>query len=159
VLRVGAPAFAALAREAGADAVLLTDLPPDESPEVWRAFDDAGLDTVLLVAPTTPAGRLPLLIQRCRGFVYCLPRTGVTGGSAGEAGSLDGRIDSVRRGSSLPVAVGFGISSADQARVLRGRVDAVVVGAAFMRAAAGDPPGEVPDRVERLARELAGALE
>src|SRR5437016_6100278 len=60
VLRVGAPEFAARAREAGADAVLLTDLPPDESPEVWSAFDGARLDTIVLVAPTTPSARLPL---------------------------------------------------------------------------------------------------
>src|SRR5439155_3813903 len=77
VLHFGALRFAAAARQAGADGVLLSDIPPEEMPEVWAAMDSAGLDTVLLVAPTTDPGRLPQLVDRSRGFVYCLARPGV----------------------------------------------------------------------------------
>src|SRR4029077_2732116 len=119
---------------------------------------EAALDTVLLVAPTTSADRLPMLLARCRGFVYCLSRTGVTGGTQGYAGSLDERVSAVRALTKLPVAVGFGISNAADAAALRGRVDAAVVGAAFMRLVQQDPEQGVVDRVGAFASELVAAL-
>jgi tryptophan synthase alpha chain len=158
VVRMGANAFAERARAAGVDAVILSDLPPEELPETWQALDDAGLDTVLLVAPTTSAERLPVLLARSRGFVYCLSRTGVTGRSEGYAGSLDERLAAVRAHTNLPVAVGFGISSAADAAALRGRVDAAIVGAAFMRLVHQDPERGVVERVGALAGELVAAL-
>jgi len=158
VERIGSRAFAERAHAAGVDAVIVSDLPPEELPETWRALDDAGLDTVLLVAPTTSAERLPALLARCRGFVYCLSRTGVTGRSEGFAGALDERLAAVRAHTRLPVAVGFGISSAADAAALRGRVDAAVVGAAFMRLVQQDPERGVADRVGAFAAELVAAL-
>jgi len=158
VVRMGAKPFAERARAAGVDAVILSDLPPEELPETWSALDEAAIDTVLLVAPTTSAERLPALLARCRGFVYCLSRTGVTGRSEGYAGSLDERLAAVRAQTRLPVAVGFGISSAADAAALRGRVDAAIVGAAFMRLVQQDPERGVVDRVGALAGELVAAL-
>lgn len=158
VVRIGADTFAREAREAGVDGVILSDLPPEESPEVWAAMDREGLDTVLLVAPTTSAERLPSLLARCRGFVYCLSRTGVTGQAGGYAGSLDERLAAVRAHSKLPVGVGFGISTAADAAALKGRVEATIVGAAFMRLVHEDPANGAVERVGRLATELAGAL-
>ena len=158
VVRVGAEAFAARASEGGVDGVILSDLPPEELPALWGALDAAGLDTVLLVAPTTSEARLPALLERCRGFVYCLSRTGVTGRGEGYAGSLDERLAAVRARSKLPVAVGFGISSAADAATLRGRADAAIVGAAFIRLVRQDPERGVAERVGSLAAELVGAL-
>lgn len=158
VARVGAREFATRAHSAGVDAVILSDLPPEELPGTWQAMDEAGLETVMLVAPTTSAERLPIVLARCRGFVYCLARTGVTGRAEGFAGSLDERLAAVRAQSRLPVAVGFGISTAADARVLRGRVDAAIVGAAFMRKVHEDPAHGVVARVSALASELVGAL-
>ena len=158
VMRMGSLPFAQRARAAGVDAVILSDLPPEELPETWRALDEAAIDTVLLVAPTTSAERLPALLARCRGFVYCLSRTGVTGRSEGYAGSLDERLAAVRAHTRLPVAVGFGISSAADAAALRGRVDAAIVGAAFMRVVEQDPERGVADRVGAFAGELVAAL-
>jgi tryptophan synthase alpha chain len=158
VARVGVREFARTARAAGVDGVLLSDLPPEELPEAWAAMDEAGIDTVLLVAPTTSSERLPVLLARCRGFVYCLSRTGVTGRAEGYAGSLDERLAAVRAQSRLPIAVGFGISSAAEAGLLRGRVDAAVVGAAFMRLVHQDPARGVVERVSGLAGELVAAL-
>ncbi|HEX5633228.1 MAG TPA: tryptophan synthase subunit alpha, partial [Gemmatimonadales bacterium] len=135
-----------------------SDLPPEELPELWAALDGASLDTVMLVAPTTSAARLPAVLARCRGFVYCLSRTGVTGRAGGYAGSLDERIAAVRAGCTLPVAVGFGISTAADAAALRGRADAAIVGAAFMRAVEQDPARGGAERCGALAAELVAAL-
>jgi len=158
ILSAGIETFAVRSRAAGVDGVLVSDLPPDESPDVWRALDGAGLDTVMLVAPTTAPGRLPLLIGRSRGFLYCLARTGVTGRAAGETGPLPDRIAALRALTRLPIAVGFGISSPDQVRALRSVADAVVVGAAFMRCVSEDPGHGATGRVLALAGELVRAL-
>jgi tryptophan synthase alpha chain len=158
LLRGGIDRFAAAAAAAGVDGVLLSDLPPDESPEVWSACDAAGLDTVMLVAPTTDEARMPRIVARARGFVYCLARTGVTGAGGGEAGDLPARVAAIRRVTPLPVAVGFGISTAEGARALRGTADAVVVGAAFMRAVSEDPARGAVERVRGLASSMIEAL-
>lgn len=158
ILRQGVEGFAAAARAAGLDGVLLSDLPPDEASEVWDTLQQAGLDTVVLVAPTTDEARLELLLRRARGFVYCLARTGVTGQGAGYRGSIPARIAAVRQRCALPVAVGFGISTAQQARELAGVADAVVVGAALVRAAAAGAPEGAAHRVLALSSELIEAL-
>jgi tryptophan synthase alpha chain len=158
ILRGGLAAFAGRARAVGVDGVLVSDLPPDESPGDWAVLDEAGLDTIVLVAPTTDESRLPLLLERARGFVYCLARTGVTGAGGGSSGPLPERVAAIRRRTPLPVAVGFGISSADRARELAGIADAVVVGAAFMRAVTEDPRRGAVERVLALAGDLTRAL-
>lgn len=158
VVRLGAERFAAQAAEAGVDGVLISDLPVDESPALWLALDAAALDTITLVAPTTPTSRLAGILERCRGFVYCLARTGVTGRSSGFAGALPDRITDLKSRTPLPVAVGFGISTPDDARALRGQADAVVVGAAFMRAIAQDPERGAVERADALARGMIAAL-
>ncbi len=158
VLRSGAEAFAGGAAGAGVDGVLISDLPPEEDPALWGALDAAGLDTVMLVAPTTPAARARAIAARTRGFLYCLARTGVTGGSAGESGPLPERVAELRALTPLPIGVGFGIASAEAARALRGVADALVVGAAFMRLVAQDPARGSAARVETFARELHAAI-
>ncbi len=158
VLRFGLEAFAGRAADAGVDGIIVSDLPAEESPETWEALARAGLDTIALIAPTTDEARLPLLLSRCRGFAYCLARTGVTGQGQGWSGSLPERVAAIRARSPLPVAVGFGISSADDARRLRGVADAVIVGAAFMRRVAEDPEHGAVERVVAFAEELVGAL-
>jgi tryptophan synthase alpha chain len=165
ILRFGTERFATESRAAGVDGVIVSDLPPDELPEVWTALERAGLDTILLVAPTSDEARWPGILGRTRGFVYCLARTGVTGSGPGEGGVIPERIAALRRHTRLPIAVGFGISNADQARSLAGVADAVIVGAAFMRAIRGaiaDAPraGDraAVDAVLALAGELTSAL-
>jgi tryptophan synthase alpha chain len=163
VLRIGAERFAAEAKEAGVDGLIVSDLPPDEAPATWEAFDAAGLDTVMLIAPTTDSARLPVLLERCRGFVYCLARTGVTGAGGGESGAIPARVAAIRAVCGLPVAIGFGITSAARARELDGAADALIVGAALMRAVRegieerGDGADGERRGIER-ALELAGAM-
>ncbi|MBI1799774.1 MAG: tryptophan synthase subunit alpha [Candidatus Eisenbacteria bacterium] len=158
ILLGGVERFASEAGESGVDGVIVSDVPPEESPELWRAMDAAGLDTVTLVAPTTERSRLANVLARSRGFVYCLARTGVTGKSAGEGGALPARIAELRAHTALPIAVGFGISGANDARALRGVADAVVVGAAFMRGISSDPGRGARERVLTLAGEIQAAL-
>ena len=158
LLAFGVERFTRAAAEAGADGILISDLPPDEAPEVWELCDQAKLDTIVMVAPTTEPARLPSLLERCRGYVYCVSRTGVTGRAAGYAGSLPERIAELRRHTALPIAVGFGISSPADAAALRGQVDALVVGAAFMRAVAEDPAAGAERRARELAQALVAAL-
>ena len=158
VVRMGAAEFARRAKEAGVDGVIVSDLPPEESAETWAAFDAAGIDTITLVAPTTDDDRVAPLVERCRGFVYCLARTGVTGQGAGWSGSIPERVAQIRTRTPLPVAVGFGISSGDDARRLAGVADAVIVGAAFVRRITENPESGAVERVEAFARELTGAL-
>ncbi len=158
MLRMGVERFGARAREASVDAVLLTDLPPDEAPEVWDALAEAGLDSVVLVAPTTRPERIPLLLERCSGFVYCLSRTGVTGAGGGDAGAIDERIADLRQRTSRPIAVGFGISTPADALPYKGLADAVVVGAAFTREIARDLEHGAVERTETLARAIRSAL-
>jgi tryptophan synthase alpha chain len=158
VVRMGLAEFAQRAHASGVDGIIVSDLPPEESPETWDALAAAGLDTITLVAPTTDDARVPGLLARCSGFVYCLARTGVTGQGGGWSGSLPDRIAHIRTLTTLPVAVGFGISSADDARKLDGIADAVIVGAAFMRRVAENPEHGAAERVSAFAIELAGAL-
>jgi tryptophan synthase alpha chain len=101
---------------------------------------------------------VPRIVARARGFVYCLARTGVTGAGGGEAGDVAARVAAIRRATTLPVAVGFGISTPERARALRGTADAVVVGAAFMRAVSEDPARGAVERVRRLASSMIEAL-
>lgn len=140
VLAYGVERFAAAAAAAGVSGVLVSDLPPEERPDVWTAFDAAGLDTIPLVAPTTAAARIPALVARARGFVYCLSRTGVTGDARAFAGELDDLVATVRGSTDLPVAIGFGVDDAAKARFVAARADGVIVGAAIARriAAAGE---------------------
>jgi tryptophan synthase alpha chain len=159
VLAYGVERFVREARGAGIDAVLLTDLPADEGPEIWGALEAGALDAVVLVAPTTGPQRIAALVSRARAYVYCLARTGVTGAGGGESGDLPGRVAEIRRHTPLPVAVGFGIARAEQARALVGVADAVIVGAAFARAIAAEPDASAAvEAAGRLAETLVAAL-
>lgn len=132
VLAYGEEAFFRDAAEAGVDAVLATDLPPDERAAYWDGAREAGLDRIVLIAPTTPSGRLQRLLGRASGFVYCLTRTGVTGKGKSFAANLETQIQGIHRHSGLPVAAGFGIRSADDISGLPAGLDGVVIGARLM---------------------------
>ncbi len=131
VLAFGVEAFCRGARAAGVSAILLTDLPPEERPDVWEALESAGLDAILLVAPTTDAARRRALAERGRGFVYCVSRTGITGDPAAFAQDLGATVVAVRAATSVPVGVGFGVRDEERAREAARLADAVIVGAAL----------------------------
>ncbi|HSV73644.1 MAG TPA: tryptophan synthase subunit alpha [Chthonomonadales bacterium] len=155
VLRYGAERFARDATAAGADGVIVTDLPPDEAAAWKAAARAAGLCTVFLVAPTSTQPRLELVARLASGFVYCVSRTGVTGAREEVPADLPDTVSRVRAVTSTPVCVGFGISTRDQVRAVTAIADGAVVGSALVdRVAASRPrPGwlsEVRDFVADL---------
>jgi tryptophan synthase alpha chain len=134
ILDYGVERFLVDAVEAGADGVLLTDLPVNADPELERVFEESPLDLVRLIAPTTTPERAGQIASRSQGFVYYISRTGVTGAQSELASGLEERVAALSAASAVPVAVGFGISTPEQAAAVAAVADGVVVGSAFVSA-------------------------
>jgi len=146
------------AAAAGADGLLILDLPPDEAARNAELSRSAGLLAIRLIAPTTPPGRIALIAGSAEGFIYYVSREGVTGEQAAVSKTISAQVEEIRRHSSLPIAVGFGISTPAQAGEVAGQSDAVVVGSAIVRRIA--ELGDVSDlarQVADFARPLAEA--
>src|SRR5687767_272935 len=159
LLRRGFDAVAREAVEAGIDGCLITDLSAEEAPPYVEKLRAAGLDTVFLAAPTSTARRLALIAKYSSGFVYLVSRTGVTGERASLSEAVRPLIEHTRAATSIPLAVGFGISRPEHAEEVGSLADAIAVGSAFVRIIeenAGSPSTEV--QLESLARELSAAL-
>ena len=154
VLAYGVERFVADAHAAGAAGLILTDLPAGADPAVETAVTRSPLALIRLVAPTTDEARLKGTLAGATGFVYLISRLGVTGVREQVPVDLEGHVRRVRAVTSIPVAVGFGISTAAQAAAAARSADGVVVGSALMDAVA---QGGVP-AAERLTRELAAAV-
>ena len=155
IFQYGWKEFHDAAHKAGVDGLLILDLPPEE--DVEAVSDD--LYHVRLIAPTTPPERMRRIAEKARGFIYYVSREGVTGAGQGIAASLSDRLRGIKKLSSLPVAVGFGISNPAQAREAGREADAVVVGSAIVSkiAEVGDAPDLVAKTLE-LAKPLIDAL-
>ena len=154
VLAYGVERFVADAHAAGAAGLLLTDLPAGADPAVETAVRRSPLALIRLVAPTTDDARLKAALADATGFVYLISRLGVTGAREQIPADLEGHVRRVRAATSLPVAVGFGISTPAQAAAAARSADGVVVGSALMDAVAqGGAPA-----AERLTRALAAAV-
>jgi tryptophan synthase alpha chain len=133
VLQMGVERFGARAAAAGADGVLISDLPPEEAGDYQRIMRVQGLDTIFLAAPTSTDERLARIAKMTSGFLYVISRTGVTGARESLPEDLPALIRRVRRVTALPVAVGFGISLPGQVSLLGGLADAAVVGSALVQ--------------------------
>jgi tryptophan synthase alpha chain len=158
VLQMGLEAFAERASAAGADGVLITDLTPEEAGEYRRILGARGLDTIFLAAPTSPDERLAKIAASTSGFLYLISRTGVTGAKDTLPEDLPALVRRVRRVTSLPIAVGFGISLPGQVSVLGGLADAAVVGSALVQEIERAPTVEAAKAaVAGLARSLKQA--
>lgn len=155
ILAYGPERFCADFAAAGADGVLVTDLPPAQSEEWCALVANQGLKTIFLVAPTTAPDRIHLATERTTGFVYAVSRAGVTGVRADLPPDLQALVSNIRQATSLPVAVGFGISTADHVRQVCALADGAVVGSALVKVIAqhGDAPTLLP-AVEAFVREL-----
>jgi tryptophan synthase alpha chain len=139
------------AAKAGADGMLIVDMPFEESDELRAFMDKQDLCFVPLIAPTTPRERASMILKDAKGFVYYIMVTGVTGLRDAVANDVAGNLKELRKSTRLPVAVGFGISSGAQARAAADPADAVVVGSALVKAARDG-------RLAELVRELRQAL-
>jgi tryptophan synthase alpha chain len=153
--RHGVEEFVRDAAAAGVDGVLALDLPPEESENYEALMRQAGLCVIYLVAPTTPEERIELIVKRATGFVYYVSREGVTGMQAKVSGAIGQMTARIRAHTDLPIAVGFGISTPEQARSVAACADAVVVGSAVVNQIARH--GQSPDLVARVM-EFTSAL-
>lgn len=158
ILQYGIPQFFAAAKRAGVDGVLLVDLPPEEGEEARRAAKAEGLSLVYLLSPTSGRDRIDLVRRKGSGFIYYVSLTGVTGAAIRSQPALQQKLKEVVSGSPLPVCVGFGIKSADQAGTMARQADGVVVGSALVDCFAKARPKEALAKASRLIRAMAKAV-
>ena len=157
ILSLGTGQFARDAIAAGVDGVILVDCPPEEAEPVLAAFHPLGLALVRLATPTTDEARLPAVVRRTTGFVYYVSVAGVTGGKAADAAAIAPAVERVRRASGLPVAVGFGIRTPEQARAVARVADAAVVGSALVDAVGDAVTGAYAQNRDPVAKVLETA--
>ena len=155
----GLKAFIEDAARSGVDGLLVLDLPPEESGNYEALMREAGLCVIYLVAPTTPEDRIEQIVKRGTGFIYYVSREGVTGMQTKVSDTIGQMTRLIRAHTELPIAVGFGVSSPEQARAVAASAEAVVVGSAIVNQIAQH--GRAPDLVERVSgfvRTLATAI-
>jgi tryptophan synthase alpha chain len=153
IFQFGLAEFHRAAEAAGVDGLLILDLPPEEDVDL----PGGNLIHIRLIAPTTPPDRVAAIARRARGFLYYISREGVTGARDTISASLPEQVASLRKLTSLPIAVGFGISSPKQTREVASHADAIVVGSAIVDLIAkhGD---KAVEKVGAFARELVAAI-
>jgi tryptophan synthase alpha chain len=135
----GVERFLSDAKAAGVDGMIMVDLPPEEEEEMCLPAQAAGLDFIYLTAPTTDDARLPRVMENAGGFVYYVSITGITGTRTAVAADVAANLERLRRHTGLPIAVGFGIKTPEQAAEIVRFADAVVVGTALVDRVAEDP--------------------
>jgi tryptophan synthase alpha chain len=154
ILRMGMEKFCAVARHAGVDGVLITDLPVEESQQYLRAMHQHSLAPIFLAAPTSPDARLQRIAEASQGFIYAVSRTGVTGTRQQLAADAKKLVNHLRRITKLPIAVGFGISNAEQFAEVGKFADAVVVGSAIVETIERNRGHEAPAVAEFIKQLL-----
>jgi tryptophan synthase alpha chain len=163
----GVDRFLRDAKSAGVDGLIVVDLPPEEDAELCLPALKAGLNFIRLATPTTDDKRLPAVLANTSGFVYYVSITGITGAATPDPGKVAAAVARIKRHTSLPVAVGFGVRTAEQAAMIASGADGVVVGSALVNALKGSLDGDdkataktvtvVINLVAELARGVRGA--
>lgn len=154
----GAARFAKDAAEAGVDGVLLVDLPPEEDGEIKADLKAAGIDLIHLITPTSTGERLQKLVQDASGFLYYVSIAGVTGTASIEMSSVTDKVKEIKAVSDLPVAVGFGIRTTEDAKAVAAIAEGVVIGSAFVRIIEKTIENQIVNEVLREAKVYADAL-
>ena len=156
----GSERFLTDAKAAGVDGLIVVDLPPEEDEELCLPALKAGLNFIRLATPTTVDKRLPKVLTNTSGFVYYVSVTGVTGTAAPDTSKVTGAVARIKRHTRLPVAVGFGVKTAEQARAIAEGADGVVVGSALVDAMfkSLDKTGKPGTRTVKAVTELVSAL-
>jgi len=157
--RYGDEALAADAKAAGVDGILCVDLPPEEAAPLVKACKKRGLDRIFLLAPTSDEPRLDAVAKVASGFVYFVSVTGVTGARAVAPSGIEGMVRRVRERVGLPVGVGFGISTAEQATEVAAYAELVVVGSALVRTMHEAGPARAVSACGTFVRTLREALD
>jgi tryptophan synthase alpha chain len=157
--KVGTEKFIADATRAGVDGLLVLDLPPEESDNYEALMRKNDLCHIYLVAPTTPEERMEFIVKRGSGFIYYISREGVTGMQSKVASNLASQVAKIRAHTDLPVAVGFGVSNPEQAKLVAKDADAVVVGSAVVNQIAENGKSkDLVKRVSEFVKSLADAV-
>jgi tryptophan synthase alpha chain len=154
VVRMGMKTFCARAADAGADGVLLTDMIVEEAGEYLEAMREHKLAPVFLAAPTSPDARLKAIASVSQGFMYAISRVGITGTQQKVAGDAAELVTRLRKFTSLPIAVGFGISNAEHVKAVGEFADAAVIGSALVALIEKTPPNEAATAVGNFIAEL-----
>ncbi len=157
VLRMGVARFSAVAEEAGIDGALITDLPVEEASDYLREMRQRRLATVFLAAPTSTDERLKQIVRASTGFVYAVSRTGVTGARKQMPEDARDLVGRVRKHTKLPIAVGFGISTAEQFAGVGEFADAAVVGSAIVETIERNPGKEAESVAQFINQLLVGS--
>lgn len=161
ILAYGCARFAVEAKAAGLDGTIVVDLPPEEADELTPDLAAHGLHLIRLATPTTDAARLPKVLDGASGFLYYVAVAGVTGANAATASDVAAAVARLKRSTTLPIAVGFGVRTPEQAAEIAQHADAVVVGSAIVDtigAAAAERANDIPARVGALVSGLATAV-
>ncbi|MBL8905494.1 MAG: tryptophan synthase subunit alpha [Rhizobiales bacterium] len=157
----GVERFLADAKAAGVDGLIIVDLPPEEDDELCIPAMKAGMNFIRLATPTTDDKRAPTVLKNTSGFVYYVSVLGITGTKTPDLASVKANVTRLKKHTSLPIAVGFGVKSADQARVIARDADGVVVGSALVNAVRdtldgdGRPTARTVPAVHGLVRDIA----
>ncbi|MDO8750950.1 MAG: tryptophan synthase subunit alpha [Dehalococcoidia bacterium] len=159
LLALGLKTFAVEAQRAGLDGIIVADLPPEESGPLREECLHRGIDVIPLLAPTSTEQRIAAACAVASGFIYCVSLAGVTGVRAQLSQEAFRLVERVRACTSLPVAVGFGVSRREQVEAIGKYADAVVVGSALINAIDSAPKGEAVARATRFLSELRDAPE
>jgi tryptophan synthase alpha chain len=154
VVRFGMEAFAKAAKAAGADGVLLTDMIVEEADDYLRVMRENDLAPVFLAAPTSPDARLKAIAESSQGFVYAISRVGITGTQTTLADDAKGLVERIKQFTTLPVALGFGVSTPEHVKAVGEFADAAVVGSAIVALIEKTPAAEAPKAVGEFVREL-----
>ncbi len=157
ILAFGEGAFCRAAAEAGADALIVPDLPPEESEPLRKACAEARLAYIFLLSPNSTAERIQMVAQLAQGFIYCVALVGLTGARDQLASDLDGFLGRVRAATSVPLVVGFGISRPEHVRALKGKADGVIVGGALADLIQASPAERRPKAVAEWIGQLKAA--
>ena len=157
--RMGLAIFAARAKEAGVDGVLVVDYPPEESVEVLKALDAVGIDSIYLLSPTSTAQRIKLVAQSARGYIYYVSLKGVTGAANIDTEAVSAMIKQIKAETALPVGVGFGIRDGATAKLVAAFADAVVIGSRIIQELEASPPEAALVNVEKLVSDIRHAMD
>ena len=155
ILQYGIEKFANDASDAGVDGLIIVDLPPEEADETLAASKDKGLDIIRLITPTTTQQRLPKILDGASGFLYYVSITGVTGAASADLSKIGPHIEEIKKETDLPVAIGFGIKTPEDAAQFGKIGDAIVVGSSIVQTIAEKQDAAA---VSEQVQALAGAL-
>ncbi|MCG8668760.1 MAG: tryptophan synthase subunit alpha [Pseudomonadales bacterium] len=153
---VGYEAFAQEAKEAGVDGVLTVDMPPEAAGDLNAALESAGMDPIFLIAPTTTEARIKTIVSAAKGYLYYVSLKGITGAGHLDTDDVSAKLETIRKTTDLPIAVGFGIKDPETAGLVAKLAEGVVVGSALVNIVAEnqDQPAQI---IEKLT-EMVGSL-